>query len=313
MPSDDIALRRGGLAGLFDAPLASLRDRFGVRAGAPDGELEARLAALEAAVRRLAEAPTRVVPMGDRVLALTHTGRKIFLDAADIGITPHIAMTGMWERETEIVVRRLLRPGQTAIEVGANMGYHTLAMAEEVGPTGRIHAFEANPAIAKLLDATIQVNGFLDRVVLHPKAALAQRGEVEFAVHPDHCGSAHLAVPQDQPCYTGRARVPGVPLDEEPGRDLPAVDMIRMDAEGSEPLVLRGAAWLLARSPNLTIVMEWAPLLMGGYCDVAGFAGWLETLGFRAGRILPDATLEPMDRAALLAAGHIEVVFQRGG
>jgi FkbM family methyltransferase len=311
MPSDDIALRRGGLAGLFEAPLASLRERIGSLGTPLPGDVEGRLAELERMVRQIAAAPTRVVALGDRVLALTHSGRKIFLDAADIGITPHIAMTGLWERETEIVVRRLLRPGHTVIEVGANMGYHTLAMAEEIGPTGRLHAFEANPAIARLLDATIQVNGFLDRVALHPKAALAQKGEVEFAVHPDHCGSAHLAVPQDQPCYTGRVRVPAVALDEELGQ-LGAVDLIRMDAEGSEPLVLRGAAWLIARSPNLAIVMEWAPLLMAGYADVGGFADWLAALGFRASRIMPDASLQPMDRAALLAAGHIEVVLQRG-
>lgn len=312
MPSDDIALRRGGLAGLFDIPLANLRDRIAARPGLTGGSVEQRLAELEKAVRELAAAPTRVVPLGDRVLALTHSGRKIFLDAADIGITPHIAMTGLWERETETAIRRLLRPGQTVIEVGANMGYHTLAMAEEVGAGGRIHAFEANPAIARLLDATIQVNGFLDRVTLHRKAALAQRGEVEFAIHPDHCGSAHLAVPEDQPCYSARARVPGVPLDEEVGRLVGAVDLIRMDAEGSEPLVLRGAAWLLARSPGCTIVMEWAPLLMAAYADVAGFADWLASLGYQAGRILPDASIEPLDRAALLAAGHIEVVFRRG-
>jgi FkbM family methyltransferase len=303
--------RRGSLARLMETPLSGLRDRIAAIAADPAArDIAARLDGIEAELRRLSGMPARVVPLGDRVLALTHAGRKIFLDPADVGITPHIALTGEWERDTETVVRRLLRPGQTAIEVGANMGYHTLAMADAVGPGGRIHAFEANPDIARLLDATVQVNGLLDRVTLHAKAALAQRGEVEFAIHPDHCGSAHLAVPEDRPCYSRRARVPAVMLDEEPGTGAP-VDLIRMDAEGSEPLVLRGAAWLLARSPGVVLVMEWAPLLISGYADVAGFADWLGGQGFGASRILPDASLQPMDRAGLLEAGHIEVVFQR--
>ncbi|MGG5807797.1 FkbM family methyltransferase [Falsiroseomonas sp. CW058] len=313
MPSDDIALRRGGLAGLFEAPIATLRDRIGALGAAPGTPLEARIAALEDAVRQLSAAPTRVVPLGERLLALTHDGRKIFLDAADIGITPHIALTGEWERETEAVIRRLLRPGDAVVEVGANMGYHTLAMADAVGPAGHVHAFEANPAITPLLDATIQVNGLAGRVTLHPVAALAHRGEVEFAIHPSHCGSAHLAVPQDRPCYSRRATVPAIPLDEALGAGFGPAAMIRMDAEGSEPLVLRGAAWLLARSPAMSIVMEWAPHMMQAYADVAGFADWLAALGFRAARILPDASLQPLDRAGLLEAAHIEAVFRRDG
>lgn len=310
MPADDIALRRSGFAGLLDAPLASLRERLG-GLGA-EASLEHRLAALEHEVRALRAMTGRVVPLGDRVLALTHAGRKIFLDAADIGITPHIALTGEWERETEAVIRRLLRPGDTVIEVGANMGYHSLAIADSIGAQGHLHAFEANPDIFRLLDATIQVNGLSGRVTAHQAAALAQPGEVEFAIHPQHCGSAHLAVPDDAPMYSRRARVPATSIDAALP-DLPPVAMVRMDAEGSEPLVLRGAAWTLARSPEAVLVMEWVPRMMSAYADVAGFADWLAALGYRAARILPDASLQPMDRAALLEAGHIEVVFRKAG
>lgn len=315
---DDIALppghvaRKTGLSRWMEAPLAALRSRLADLTADPSAPaFAARLAAVEADLRRLEEMPERVVPLGDRLLAVTHAGRKIFLDVADIGITPHIALTGVWERETEEVVRRLLRPGATAIEVGANMGYHTLAMADAVGPEGRIHAFEANPAIFRLLDSTVQVNGLTERVTLHNKAALSHRGEVEFAIHPDHCGSAHYSVAAEAPGYSSRVATVAVPLDEEPGAGIGPVHMIRMDAEGSEPLVLRGAAWLLARSPEVAIVTEWAPGLMSHYADVAGFVDWLGALGFRAGRILPDATLQPMARDALLSAGHVEVVFRR--
>jgi len=278
---------------------------------AREAGLDARLTALEAALVQLESLPDRVVPLGDRVLALTHAGQRIFLDAADIGITPHIALTGFWEAPVERLLRRLLRPGQTVIEIGANMGYHTLAMADAIGPTGHLHAFEAHPRTAALLAATITVNGLDPRVTLHAMAALEAAGEVDFAEHPTQCGGFHLAVATTPDTFTARIRVPGAALDQILGAEFGPVHMLRIDAEGSEPLALRGAAGIMANSPDLILVAEWAPAMMAVHADVAGFADWLLDKGFAAGRILPDATLAPLHRDALVAADHMDVVFRR--
>ena len=278
---------------------------------AREGGLDARLTALEAALVQLESLPDRVVPLGDRVLALTHFGQRIFLDVADLGITPHIAMTGIWEAAVERLLRRMLQPGQLVIEVGANVGYHTLVMAEAIGPGGHVHAFEAHPRTAALLAATLAVNGLNPRVTIHAAAALAIAGEVEFAEHPTHCGAFHLAAATTPVSFTRRIRVPCIVLDDVLDAGSGPVHLVRIDAEGSEPLALRGAANIIARSPEIILVTEWSPIMMGFHADVAGFADWLLDQGFAAGRILPDSSLEPLHRDALVAADHMDVVFRR--
>jgi len=306
--TDTPSLRDSALFGPALARLAA-----GIAAIVPEaraGGLDARLEALEAALVRLESLPERVVPLGDRVLALTAAGARIFLDAGDTAITPHIALTGTWEPGVERALRRLLRPGQSVVEIGANMGYHTLVMAEAIGPTGRLHAFEAHPRTAGLLAATLAINGLIDRVTLHPLAALDRAGTVSFAEHPTLCGSFHLADAETGADFTARLAIPAVTLDEELA-DLPAIDLLRIDAEGSEPLALRGAVALLARSPALVLMTEWSPVQMASRADVAGFADWLLGQGLAPGRILPDGGLAPLHRDALLALDHADLVFLR--
>jgi FkbM family methyltransferase len=247
---------------------------------------------------------------GHRAVARTHRGHKIFLDTRDIGMTPHLALDGSWEPEVEAVLVRLLRPGQQVAEVGANMGYHTLAMAEAIGPAGQLHSFEANPEVLPLLRATLAVNGLADRVVLHPEAALDAPGTVEFTSDPDHIGSGHLAFPGEAGHYSRRVTVPAVTLDAALA-GCPPLDLLRMDAEGSEPQVLRGAEALLRRSPGLRIVTEWSTPMMTARCDLGALITWLGGLGFRFWRIGAAAGLEAMRPEALPGLPHAEILLAR--
>jgi FkbM family methyltransferase len=247
---------------------------------------------------------------GHRAVARTHRGHKIFLDTRDIGMTPHLALDGSWEPEVEAVLVRLLRPGQQVAEVGANMGYHTLAVAEAIGPDGRLHSFEANPEVLPLLRATLAVNGLTRRVILHPEAALDAAGTVEFSSDPDHIGSGHLAFPGEAGNYSRKVTVPAVTLDAALA-DAPPLDLLRMDAEGSEPQVLRGAEALLRRSPRLRIVTEWSPRMMAPRCDLGALVAWLGELGFRFWSITPTARLEAVTAEALPRLPHGEIVVAR--
>ena len=242
--------------------------------------------------------------LGDhRAVTVTHRGHRIFLDTRDLGLTPHIALSGVWEREVEEVLLRLLRPGQSVAEVGSNMGYHSLAMAQAIGPHGRLHAFEANPDVLPLLRATIAVNGYDDRITLHPVAALDRAGEIEFASDPAHIGSGHWAIEGGAANYSRRAVVRAVTLDQALA-DVAALDLLRMDAEGSEPQVLRGAEALLRRSPGLRIVTEWSPPMMAARTGLPEFAAWLAGFGFAAWRISRGGWLELLAMADLPGLPH---------
>ena len=248
---------------------------------------------------------------GNRALALTHRGQMIYLDTRDLGLTPHIAMHGTWEMDVEAVLGRLLRRGDRVAEVGANMGYHTLTMAEAVGPGGHIDSFEANPAVLPLLRATIAVNGFAGRVTLHPVAALDAPGEVSFSSDPDHIGSGHLALEAEAPNYSRRVTVPAATLDERLA-DVPAIDLLRMDAEGSEPQVLRGAAALIRRSPGLRIVTEWSAPMMAARSDLGALVAWLGgELGFGFWQVAKGGALQQVTADSLPGLPHGELVLMR--
>lgn len=249
--------------------------------------------------------------LGDhRAIALTRRGQKIFLDTRDLGMTPHIAISGEWEPEVELLLRRLLPRGAAVAEVGANMGYHTLAMAAVIGPTGRLHAFEPNPDVLPLLRATLLVNGLMDRVEVHAAAVLDVPGTISLSSDPEYIGSGHVALTDESANYSRRVEVPAVPLDQVLA-GLPHLDMLRMDAEGSEAQVLRGAEALIRRSPALRIVLEWSPAMLAARTDLGGLAAWITGLGFQAWRIGEAGALEPVAPDALTGLPHSDLLLSR--
>ena len=212
------------------------------------GEFQSRLSRINRLFRSTS------VFLGDRVLTSTHRGDALYLMPLDLDLTPSIIRNGEWEPNVERTIITALRPGDIAIDVGANVGYHTLTMAAAVGSGGQVHAFEANPEVMRLLRATMFVNG-RGWVALYENAALDRPGTITLASAPGHYGSGHVingaTSPEQDLAYTARVDVPAVTLDAILADRLRSVDLIRMDIEGSEPLALRGAESLIRRSPKL--------------------------------------------------------------
>lgn len=264
------------------------------------------------------KAPVRALPaqrdtycfLGNRAVALTHSGLKIFLDVRDIGMTPHIALSGEWERQVERLLRRLLTPGAQVVEVGASMGYHTLAMAQAVGPGGHVHSFEANPRVLALLRDSVTVNGFNGRVTVHEAAAVAEPGPIAFAVHPSHIGSGHVALAENVAGYPERFEARGVRIDDVL-HEMPQAHLMRLDCEGSEPQALRGAEALIRRSPDLMLVTEWDTHMMGAREDVGAFEAWLHGLGLIHVQEITARGLRPVAAGSLAGLTHADLLLSR--
>jgi FkbM family methyltransferase len=265
----------------------------------------------------LAERAMRRPPpafLGDRLLAQTIDGHAIFLATDDLDLTPHLLLRGAWEPHVGAALRRLLRPGAVAADIGANVGAHTLAMAQAVGPRGRIEAFEANPAAARLLADSLFVNGVLPWVTLHRQAVTDRAGELLLTVTPGHLGSGNLhpgaAVPDHDVRYPQQLRVPAVRLDEALG-GLPRLDLIRLDIEGAEPLALRGAEALLRRHQGIRVVLEWSVPMLSSRMQVPGFVAWLKALGFRFWVIEAEGRLRAVTPAEATALPHADLLLAR--
>jgi FkbM family methyltransferase len=252
--------------------------------------------------------------LGDRVLTITHHGHQIFLDPSDNDLTPHLLGGGRWEDSVERLIVRLLRPGQCCLDIGANIGYHTLVMAYCVGTSGEVHGFEPHPVVARLLRATIAVNGLADRVKLHEVALTDHDGEVTLLALPDHLGGGHVSPMGHEEAYgTGKIafKVPARRLDDMFGSDAKPISLIKMDIEGGEAWALRGGAALLQRSPDVRVIMEWSPQMLSPRTDIAALVDWLEGLGMRFWRVIEGGKLQPLDRAALLNLPHSDILITR--
>ena len=159
------------------------------------------------------------------------------------------ATNGCWLGTYELAVARrvteLLRPGMTFFDIGANAGYYTLLAAQYVGDHGHVVAFEPVPRAVSILRRHVNLNRLTDRVTVVDAAVGAQSGTAAFATAQSLL-EGHL-------CEGGDLQVRVVALDEEAAA-LPAPDFIKVDTEGAEGDVLRGARQLLLRCRPICLV-----------------------------------------------------------
>jgi FkbM family methyltransferase len=252
--------------------------------------------------------------LGDRVLTSTHRGHAIYLVPLDLDLTPGIVLHGEWEPNVERAIVGSLRPGGIAIDIGANVGYHTLAMAATVGSGGQVYAFEANPEVMRLLRATIFVNG-LHWVALYENAALDRPGTLTLASAPGHYGSGHVIndgpSADYDPAYSIRTDVAAGTIEAILGDRVRNIDLIHLDIEGSEPLALRGSQTLIERSPKIKIITEWSVGMMSSRTNVGEFIAWLVEQGFGFWLIESDGRLTNLAPSALLGLPHCDLLLTR--
>jgi FkbM family methyltransferase len=193
------------------------------------------------------------LPRSGRVEAPLPGGRTLVLWSRGDDWVSNQVFWGGWsghEPETAPVFRALAAQARVTIDVGAHVGFYAL-VAGHANPAGRVFAFEPLALAAERLRGHIRLNG-LANVECLPIAASDVDGEVAFHVpsgHPLPCSagtSAAFHAPWAHAMHT--TRVPCVTLDAfARARGLEAVDLIKIDVEGGEPAVLRGAAEVLER------------------------------------------------------------------
>jgi FkbM family methyltransferase len=144
----------------------------------------------------------------------------------------------------------VLGPGDCCYDVGANIGIYALWAAGRVGRTGEVHAFEPVPRTRAILARLVERNG-LTQVRVSSAAVATAAGTVGMRVYPDCSGLAHQVFDGAAPELT----VPATTLDHHASRHRPP-DLVKIDVEGFELDVLRGAGELLrTRRPALLLEM----------------------------------------------------------
>jgi FkbM family methyltransferase len=188
-------------------------------------------------------------------------------------LTPSYAAyhaTRGWEPELHAAVAPTIASGMAVLDVGAHVGLFTLTAALRVGPTGRVVAFEPSPQTLVSLRRHISLNGFDDRVEVVPAAVGDAEGEIPFFVHAEtqsaSIARASLAElrPGDGAMAATEIRVPVVTLDGFCAQHGVGPDRVKIDVEGAELRVLRGALELLHASADFVCEIHPAQLEAAG-------------------------------------------------
>jgi len=195
---------------------------------------------------------------------ITRRGLTWDLDLNE-GVDFVIFLLGMFEVGTIRAYRRLIRPGDIVLDIGANIGSHTLELACCVGPTGSVVAFEPTDFAFEKLKRNVVLNPVLssrirlEQVMLVecPGESPAQQLYSSWPLmpvsgsHPDHCGQLKTT-----------SGVTSLSLDEYVARaGLKRVDFVKLDVDGYECKVLRGAQAVLNEHKPV-IIMELAPYVL---------------------------------------------------
>ncbi len=175
----------------------------------------------------------------------------------------------------QILLHQVTKPGMTAVDVGANLGYFTLTLARQVGPSGTVVAFEPDTANFELLGKTIRANG-CSQVRLEPCAVAESDGVCRLYLCEENAGDNRIFDSGDGRPYR---EVKTVALDSYLGEKR--VDVIKMDIQGAEARALQGMKALLSRNPDVLVMSEFSPsLIRRSGCDPAAYLSEMTQLGF---------------------------------
>lgn len=186
---------------------------------------------------------------------------KFFVDPSDRVVGTNLVWRGAWQRNElaqcsdALRLSGKFRPGKAFIDVGANIGTHTV-YALNSGDFGRAIAFEPEPSNLRLLQMNASVNGFGDQVSVQGKALGNAVGLATLHLHPRNKAAHSIAL---RPSYDGTQsiQVPLGRLDQELA-PMPAdeIGLVWIDVEGFEPEVIEGLGDYLGSVP---LAVEYAP------------------------------------------------------
>jgi len=242
-----------------------------------------RLAHLEGVV---AEIRSLVGPFGTlfpdgTMLVQTIHGLKYFIDPSDEVMAPQLVVYRQWEPELSKFILNSVTSDTVFVDVGANFGYFTCLAASRIGRDGKgkVISIEPNPAMERLLQKNCRINWSLSPIDIH-ECAMGERA-----------GSVHLVVPQGRAANAAivtrlanageeRLSVAAQSLDDL--LEGAAVDLIKVDVEGFETAVLRGAHNTIRNCNTIHVVLEWS-------------LSQMEAAGFRADDLLKVFSEQHLD------------------
>lgn len=255
---------------------------------------------------------------GNQVLTRLFTGQKIFLDATDGSVTPDLMFEGSLKPAATRLLTAVLRPSDTFIDVGANVGYFGLIAGTVITAQagGRIEMIEANPRLAELIFKSINVTGLLYVASVANFAISDSDGEVELQVVRHLLANASVedletsfrTASQDTSTVpyqvSEKIVVPSMTLDHyAEAESLDKIDIVKINVQGHEEHAYAGMAKVIDENrTNLRVLFDYS-LDRNGYSrgfleQVRDDFKFVHAIDHRTGNLVEAVTVRDIDSAA---------------
>lgn len=191
------------------------------------------------------------------VEAATSDGIRLRCRLPDL-IPMYVYLFGAWEPDLAAFLRRRLRPGDTFVDVGANVGCFTALAGKLVGPSGTVVAIEPSPPVNAVLAETVTINGLGNvRIV---EAALSDRHH-DLPLFAGPANNVGMTTTVAHHGFRELGRVPAAPLGSFVTEDeLASTRVIKIDVEGAEDRILAGmVAHFDELAADAEVVVELSP------------------------------------------------------
>ena len=179
-------------------------------------------------------------------------GNKLFLNKKGLALS--ISHYGTYEKSEAKIMEEKIKVGNITVDVGANIGLHTLNMARIVGNTGRVFAFEPDPSNFEILEKNVKINNY-QNIILEQKAVGDKHGRTTL-YQSEHPGR-HRIFPQTKQAK-GQVQVELTSLDKyfTDSNLANKINFIKIDVEGFEFSVLKGMKNILKNNKKIKILFE---------------------------------------------------------
>jgi len=185
---------------------------------------------------------------GDSATVRRGTGYTMRLDLEDM-VQESIFFFGFYERPLVSYFLSVLSEGMVFVDVGAHVGQYTLLASKEVGATGHVYSFEPHPKNFAALSQNVILNRFTN-VSLFNAALADSAAESQLFVNATDAGGTNRGT-HSLRVQKGWRQSVTIPIEtmllDEALQDAARLDVMKIDVEGAELLVLKGAQQLLAR------------------------------------------------------------------
>ena len=180
-------------------------------------------------------------------------GHRMLVEPRRGGLERSLFYTGAYETGTLHIISKILHEGDTFVDVGANIGLMSVRASELVSPRGRVFAFEPVPQTFTMLEYNLRLNDCSNASAYNVAVGIARETLAIYEADTLSRGSASLFHP-NEPAVESSVQVDTLDHLLDASQSITA---LKIDVEGWEPAVLKGATRLLSRHDAPMLIVEY--------------------------------------------------------